>query len=140
MLEGCRVGERRQQSTLDTCLHPWAARWNTSVHKGTGSDQRTKWPVHQLPPAPPQLIAQVVVSVSYLSAISRRFVSATEITLAKVMASDLSGVNLVALIIDGVNRAGDCHTVALGVEAERVKHPLAVVKGDSEDATLVTDP
>jgi hypothetical protein len=40
------------------------------------------------------------------SAVSRRFVAATESTLATMLAADLSGLDLVALMIDGVHFAG----------------------------------
>ncbi len=39
------------------------------------------------------------------SAVSRRFVAATETALAQLMAADLSGVELVALMVDGVHFA-----------------------------------
>lgn len=71
------------------------------------------------------------------SAVSRRFVAATETALAELMAADLSGLDLVALMVDGVNFAGHCCVVALGIDIDGVKHPLAVEEGDTENATLV---
>jgi putative transposase len=71
------------------------------------------------------------------SAVSRRFVTATETALAELMASDLSGLDLVALMIDGVHFADHCCIVALGIDIEGTKHPLAVVEGDTENATVV---
>jgi putative transposase len=41
------------------------------------------------------------------SAISRRFVAATETALAAMLAADLTELDLVALMIDGVNRPGN---------------------------------
>jgi putative transposase len=73
------------------------------------------------------------------SAVSRRFVAATETALAELMAADLSGLDLVALMVDGVNFAGHCCVVAVGIDIDGVKHPLGVVEGDTENATLVTD-
>jgi putative transposase len=73
------------------------------------------------------------------SAISRRFVAATETALAGLMAADLSGLDLVALMVDGVNFAGHCCVVAVGIDIDGVKHPLGVVEGDTENARLVTD-
>jgi putative transposase len=73
------------------------------------------------------------------SAVSRRFVAATETALAELMGGDLSGVDLVALMVDGVHFAGHCCVVALGIDIEGTKHPLAVVEGDTENATLVTE-
>jgi transposase-like protein len=72
------------------------------------------------------------------SAVSRRFVAATETALAELMAQDLSALVLVALMVDGVHFAGHCCVVALGIDIEGTKHPLAVVEGDTENATLVT--
>jgi len=73
------------------------------------------------------------------SAISRRFVAATETALAELMAADLSGLDLVAFMVDGVKFAGHCCVVAVGIDIHGVKHPLGVVEGDTENARLVTD-
>jgi putative transposase len=73
------------------------------------------------------------------SAVSRRFVAATETALAELKAADLSGLDLVALMVDGVHFAGHCCVVALGIDIDGTKHPLAVVEGDTENATLVTE-
>jgi len=60
------------------------------------------------------------------SAVSRRFVAATETALAELMAANLSGLDLVALMIDGVHFGEHCCVVALGVGIDGVKHPLAL--------------
>jgi putative transposase len=73
------------------------------------------------------------------SAVSRRFVAATETALTELMSGDLSGLDLVALMVDGVHFAGHCCVVALGIDIDGTKHPLAVVEGDTENATLVTE-
>ena len=73
------------------------------------------------------------------SAVSRRFVAMTETALAELLAADLSGLDLVALMIDGVHFAETCCIVALGIDIEGNKHPLALVEGSTENATLVTD-
>ena len=62
----------------------------------------------------------------------------TETALAELLAADLSGLDLVALMIDGVHFAESCCIVALGIGIEGVKHPLALVEGSTENATLVT--
>ena len=72
------------------------------------------------------------------SAVSRRFVAMTETALAELLAQDLSGLDLVALMIDGVHFAETCCIVALGIDIEGNKHPLALVEGSTENATLVT--
>jgi transposase-like protein len=73
------------------------------------------------------------------SAVSRRFVAATQHALDELLAEDLAGIDLVALMVDGANFAGHCCVVALGIDIDGVKHPLAVVEGDTENSTLVTN-
>ena len=63
----------------------------------------------------------------------------TETALAELLAADLSGLDLVALMIDGVHFAESCCVVALGIGIDGVKHPLALVEGSTENATLVTE-
>lgn len=72
------------------------------------------------------------------SAISRRFVKATEHALADLMSADLSGLDLVAFMVDGVHFADHVCVVALGITIEGVKVPLALEEGSTENATLVT--
>jgi len=73
------------------------------------------------------------------SAVSRRFVAATETALAQLMAADLSGLELVALMVDGVHFADHLCIVALGIDSAGVKHPLALVEGSTENTTLVRE-
>jgi len=73
------------------------------------------------------------------SAVSRRFVAATESALADLLAADLSGLDLVALMIDGVHFADHLCVVALGIDIDGTKHPLGVAEGDTENATVVKD-
>src|SRR5207302_11337249 len=73
------------------------------------------------------------------SAISRRFVAATETALAELMGADLSELDLVALMLDGVHFAEHCCVVALGIGIDGTKHPLALVEGSTENATLVRE-
>jgi putative transposase len=73
------------------------------------------------------------------SAVSRRFVAATETALAELLAADVSGLDLVALMVDGVHFAEHCCGIALGIDIDGVKHPLSLVEGSTENATLVTD-
>ena len=73
------------------------------------------------------------------SAVSRKFVAMTETALAELLAADLSGLDLVALMVDGVHFGESCCVVALGIDSEGVKHPLALVEGATENATVVTD-
>ena len=77
-------------------------------------------------------------SATSKSAVSRRFVTMTETALAELLSQDLSGLDPVALMIDGVHFAETCCIVALGIGVDGVKHPLALVEGSTESATLVT--
>ena len=70
---------------------------------------------------------------------SRRFVAATETALAELLAADLSGLDLVALMIDGVHFGEHTCVVALGIDIDGTKHPLSLVEGSTENATLVTE-
>ena len=71
------------------------------------------------------------------SAVSRRFVAATERALDEMMRADLSGLDLVAIMIDGVHFAEHLCVVALGIGIDGAKHPLGVVEGSTENATVV---
>jgi transposase-like protein len=71
------------------------------------------------------------------SAVSRRFVAATETALADLLARPLGGLDLVALMVDGVHFGEHLCVVALGVDAEGTKHPLALVEGSTENTTIV---
>ena len=77
-------------------------------------------------------------SATSKSAVSRRFVAMTETALAELLSRDLSGLDLVALMIDGVHFAESCCIVAMGIDIDGHKHPLALVEGSTENATLVT--
>ena len=78
-------------------------------------------------------------SATSKSAVSRKFVAMTETALAELLSRDLTGLDLVAVMIDGVHFAESCCVVALGIGIDGVKHPLALVEGSTENATLVTE-
>jgi putative transposase len=71
--------------------------------------------------------------------VSRRFVAATETALAELLAADLSRMDLVALMVDGVHFGEHTCIVALGIDVDGTKHPLSLVEGSTENATLVTE-
>jgi putative transposase len=78
-------------------------------------------------------------SATSKSAVSRRFVAMTQTALAELLAADLSALDLVCLMVDGVHFGEHCCVVALGIGIDGTKHPLALVEGSTENATLVTD-
>ena len=92
---------------------------------------------HGLEPAGQAVEAQAASTSK--SAVSRRFVAATETALAELMTRRLDGLDLVALMVDGVHFGEHTCIVALGIGIDGVKHPLAVEEGSTENATLVTD-
>ena len=63
----------------------------------------------------------------------------TETALTELLAADLSALDLVALMIDGVHFGQSVCLVALGIDEQGTKHPLALVEGSTENATVVTD-
>jgi putative transposase len=73
------------------------------------------------------------------SAVSRRFVAATERALAERLAQDLSGLDLVALMVDGIRVADHCWVVALGITLDGTRVPLGLAEGATENATVVGD-
>jgi putative transposase len=73
------------------------------------------------------------------SAVSRRFVAATEHALAELLAADLTGLDLVALLVDGIRVAEHTCVVALGITLDGTKVPLALAEGATENATVVRD-
>ena len=73
------------------------------------------------------------------SAVSRRFVAATETALAELLAAPLHDLDLVALMIDGVHFGDHLCVVALGIGIDGVKHPLGLAEGSTENTSVVTD-
>ena len=91
---------------------------------------------HGLEPAG-QAVEEAAASTSK-SAVSRRFVAATETALAELMSRRLDDLDLVAFMVDGVHFGEHTCVVALGIGIDGTKHPLAVEEGSTENATLAT--
>jgi transposase-like protein len=70
------------------------------------------------------------------SAVSRRFVARTTAQLAAWQSAPLEGLDLVALLIDGVHLGDHCLIVALGIAADGHKHALGLWDGSTENATV----
>jgi putative transposase len=83
-------------------------------------------------------VEQAAVGTSR-SAVSRRFVAATEHALADLLARDLSRLDLVAIMVDGVRVAEHTCVVALGITGDGTKVPLGLAEGATENATVVCD-
>jgi transposase-like protein len=71
------------------------------------------------------------------SAASRRFVALSADRMQEWMASDLSELDLLVIQIDGIHIADDLVLLAaVGVDGVGDKHPLAVIEGAAENATV----
>jgi len=92
---------------------------------------------HGLEPAG-QVVEAQAASTSK-SAVPRRFVAATETALGQLMSRRLDDLDLVVFMADGVHFGEHTCVVALGIDIDGVKHPLALEEGSTENATLVTD-
>lgn len=66
------------------------------------------------------------------SSVSRRFVGRTASALNELMERDLFPLEIVALILDGIEIAGHRMVVALGVDAKGYKHALGLREGTTE--------
>jgi putative transposase len=72
------------------------------------------------------------------SAASRRFVALSAARLKEWMGSDLFGLDLLAIQIDGIHMDEDMTLVgAVGIDGDGGKHPLGVVEGATENAATV---
>ncbi|HVG84074.1 MAG TPA: transposase, partial [Vicinamibacterales bacterium] len=70
------------------------------------------------------------------SAVSRHFVLSTNATLQRWQSAPLDRLDLVALLLDGVQLGGQCLIVALGIAADGHKHALGLWDGSTENATV----
>jgi transposase-like protein len=82
---------------------------------------------------------EAVARCTSKSAVSRRFVAATETALAELLAAPLGELDLVALMIDGVHFGEHLCVVALGISIDGTKHPLGLAEGSTENTAVVTD-
>jgi transposase-like protein len=72
------------------------------------------------------------------SAVSRRFVAATEKQMGEWLGRDLKALDLAVLMIDGICIADHVLLVALGIDAEGKKQVLGVREGATENAAACT--
>ena len=72
------------------------------------------------------------------SSVSRHFKALTQATFEEWVASDLSGLDLVAIQMDGLHLTRDMVMVgAVGIDADGNKHVLGVAEGATENAATV---
>lgn len=72
------------------------------------------------------------------SAVSRRFVAATEQQMATWLGRDLGEIDLVVLMVDGVHVDDHVVLAALGIDSDGKKHVLGIREGATENATACT--
>jgi putative transposase len=70
------------------------------------------------------------------SAVSRRFVRATEQTLRELMGCDLSGLSICAVVIDGIHVGEHVVVGAVGVDDTGHKHVLGLHEGATENEAV----
>lgn len=73
------------------------------------------------------------------SSVSRHFVMATAEQMREFLERDLSGLDLVAIFIDGIEFKGHLLVVALGLDKAGRKHVLGLWQGATENATVCTN-
>jgi putative transposase len=72
------------------------------------------------------------------SAASRHFVALSAARLREWLARDLSGLDLLVVQIDGIHITEHLVLVAaIGIDAQGIKHPLALAEGATENAAVV---
>ena len=80
--------------------------------------------------------ADVVSRGTSKSSVSRRFVATTTAQLRAWQSAPLDGLELVALILDGVHIGEHCLLVALGIAVDGQKHALGLWEGATENAAM----
>jgi len=70
------------------------------------------------------------------SAVSRRFVTRTAAQLVAWRSTPLDGLDLVAVLIDGLHIGEHCIVVALGIDLTGQKHALGLWDGSTENAAV----
>ena len=72
------------------------------------------------------------------SAVSREFIRRARTALQDLLSRRLDQLELVALMIDGIELDGFCHVVALGITIEGNKVPLGLWEGSTENTATAT--
>jgi putative transposase len=112
----------------------WLGRWAMNLMLINVSTRKLKRAVR----LPEGDVPAVAGDGTSKSAASRRFVALSAERMAAWMASDLSQLGLLVIQIDGLHIGNDLVLVAaLGVDADGNKHPLGLIEGATENATVV---
>jgi putative transposase len=73
------------------------------------------------------------------SSVSRQFVQASAAQLKELCEKKLDGLDLVAILIDGIHLGQQVLVVALGIETSGKKHVLGLWQGATENTTVVKE-
>jgi putative transposase len=112
----------------------WLGRWAMNLMLINVSTRKLKRAVR----LPEGDVSAVAGDGTSKSAASRRFVALSAERLSAWMASDLSGLDLLVIQIDGLHIGDDLILVAaLGIDADGHKHPLGLIEGATENAAVV---
>lgn len=133
-----RVRSEGQEVALPTWkaaqAEDWLGRWAMNLMLINVSTRKLKRAVR----LPEGDLPAVMGDGTSKSAASRRFVALSAERMAEWMASDLSKLDLLVIQIDGLHIGNDLVLVAaLGIDSEGHKHPLGLIEGATENATVV---
>ena len=133
-----RVRSEGQEVALPTWkaaqAEDWLGRWTMNLMLINVSTRKLKRAVR----LPEGDLPAVMGDGTSKSAASRRFVALSAERMAEWMASDLSKLDLLVIQIDGLHVGNDLVLVAaLGIDSEGHKHPLGLIEGATENATVV---
>lgn len=133
-----RVRSEGQEVALPTWkaaqAEDWLGRWAMNLMLINVSTRKLKRAVR----LPEGDLPAVMGDGTSKSAASRRFVALSAERMAEWMASDLSKLDLLIIQIDGLHIGNDLVLVAaLGIDSEGHKHPLGLIEGATENATVV---
>jgi DNA-binding transcriptional ArsR family regulator len=73
------------------------------------------------------------------SSVSRHIVAVTSRNLIMFKERDLTNLNIFAVFIDTIHRAGEAYMVALGIDREGIKHVLGFWQGATENHEICTE-
>jgi len=85
-----------------------------------------------------QIPEEVPQSGTSRSAVSRRFKAATKRQLREMLNADLSGLSIVAVMIDGIHIEEHVVLIALGIDEDARKHVLGLWEGATENSGVCT--
>ncbi len=142
-LGGRRVRVRRPRvRTTDgheVTLPTWKALAGNDPLRGRAVEQMlvgvsTRKYERSLEPMPPGVVSRGTSR----SAVSRRFVEATQARIDEMVSRDLGALSLVAVMIDGLNVGEHTVLIALGIDEQGEKHVLGLREGATENSAACT--